>query len=193
MRRGATREEIIRTTQDLITRNGIRAVRVDEIAQTLGISKRTLYEMFTDKTDLVSACLDDMQRRQQQWIEDYRKSCDGTPLQQAVDFMRKYIDGLYSVDGCFLSEVRHKIDFLELFENHMAFCHGELTRILNACQQTGFLLSEIVAKNLSDLILDTLLDLRINQATYEEAILFCRTMLRGIATKTGIEQIDQHT
>lgn len=40
MKRGATRDEIIRATQELITRNGIRAVRVDEIAQTLGISKR---------------------------------------------------------------------------------------------------------------------------------------------------------
>ena len=58
MKRGATKEEIIRITQELITRNGIRAVRVDEIAQTLGISKRTLYEMFADKEDLVSACLD---------------------------------------------------------------------------------------------------------------------------------------
>ena len=58
MKRGVTKEEIIHATQELIARNGIRAVRVDEIAQTLGISKRTLYEMFTDKNDLVSACLD---------------------------------------------------------------------------------------------------------------------------------------
>ena len=57
MKRGATREEIIRTTQELISRNGIRAVRVDEIAQTLGISKRTLYTMFADKNELVNACL----------------------------------------------------------------------------------------------------------------------------------------
>ena len=33
-----TKEEIIHATQELIARNGIRAVRVDEIAQTLGIS-----------------------------------------------------------------------------------------------------------------------------------------------------------
>ena len=65
MKRGATKEEIIRITQALIARNGIRAVRVDEIAQTLGISKRTLYEMFADKEDLVSACLDFMCHQQQ--------------------------------------------------------------------------------------------------------------------------------
>ena len=53
MKRGATKEEIIRITQTLIARNGIRAVRVDEIVQTLGISKRTLYEMFADKDELI--------------------------------------------------------------------------------------------------------------------------------------------
>ena len=58
MKRGVTKEEIIHATQELIARNGIRAVRVDEIAQRLGISKRTLYEMFADKNDLISACLD---------------------------------------------------------------------------------------------------------------------------------------
>lgn len=60
MKRGATKEEIIRITQTLIARNGIRAVRVDEIVQTLGISKRTLYEMFADKDELISSCLDSM-------------------------------------------------------------------------------------------------------------------------------------
>ena len=44
MKRRVTREDIIRTTRDLIIRAGIRAVRVDEIAQKLEISKRTLYE-----------------------------------------------------------------------------------------------------------------------------------------------------
>ena len=66
MQRGVTKEEIIHATQELIARNGIRAVRVDEIAQTLGISKRTLYEMFTDKNDLVGACLDAMSDQQQE-------------------------------------------------------------------------------------------------------------------------------
>ena len=47
MKRRVTREDIIRTTRDLIIRDGIRAVRVDEIAQKLEISKRTLYELFS--------------------------------------------------------------------------------------------------------------------------------------------------
>lgn len=32
---------------------GIKSIRMDDIAHTLGISKRTLYEMFTDKGELI--------------------------------------------------------------------------------------------------------------------------------------------
>ena len=81
MKRGATKEEIIRITQALIARNGIRAVRVDEIAQTLGISKRTLYEMFADKDDLINACLDAMSSKQRERIATYRKQRSGSALQ----------------------------------------------------------------------------------------------------------------
>ena len=92
MKRGATKEEIIRITQELITRNGIRAVRVDEIAQTLGISKRTLYEMFADKEDLVSACLDFMCHQQQERITAYRKRRSRSSLQRAFKLVYEYID-----------------------------------------------------------------------------------------------------
>ena len=77
MKRGATKEEIIRTTQDLIARNGIRAVRVDEIAQMLGISKRTLYEMFVDKNGLISACLDSLAHQQRKMLASNRRRCGG--------------------------------------------------------------------------------------------------------------------
>lgn len=36
---------------------GIKSIRMDDIAHTLGISKRTLYEMFTDKEELIYLCM----------------------------------------------------------------------------------------------------------------------------------------
>ena len=36
---------------------GIKSVRMDDIAMRLGVSKRTLYEMFSDKSDLLEQCL----------------------------------------------------------------------------------------------------------------------------------------
>lgn len=191
MKRGATREEIIRTTQELITRNGIRAVRVDEIAQTLGISKRTLYEMFADKDDLVNACLDFMGSRQRERIASYRKRHSRSSLQRVFKLVYEYIDALYMVESSFLSDIRHKVIYAEHFDEHREFWRSELAHHLNGSREKQLLLSEIEPTSFADRILDTILELRLNNATREEVYLFCRTILRGAATQSGIDRIDR--
>lgn len=191
MKRGATKEEIIRTTQEIISRNGIRAVRVDEIAQTLGISKRTLYEMFTDKNDLIGACLDAMRNEQQQQIVACRKRRGGNPLQKALRLMNQYIENLYKVDHSFLSDLRRKVIFAEHYDEHREFWHKELSLLLDSCRKQELLLPEIDAAAFADQLMGSLLDLRLNGTSREELSLFCRTILRGAATRQGIELIDR--
>lgn len=191
MKRGATKEEIIRTTQDLITRNGIRAVRVDEIAQRLGISKRTLYEMFADKNDLISACLDDLARRQRQHVAASRRRRSGSPLQRTLRLANDYIDSLYTVDHSFLADIRHKVLFAEQYDEHREFWRKELSLNLEECRGEGLLLSEIDTAALAEQLMSTLFELRLNRTTREELYLLCRTILRGAATQQGIDLIDR--
>lgn len=49
----ASREDIIKHTSKMFVEQGIKAVRMDDIAQELSISKRTLYELFGDKEELI--------------------------------------------------------------------------------------------------------------------------------------------
>ena len=51
------RDYIIDNAMRMFVRQGIKSVRMDDIAQELGISKRTLYEMFGDKEELLYLCL----------------------------------------------------------------------------------------------------------------------------------------
>ena len=47
------RNKIITTSMEAFARNGIRHVKMDDVAKDLGISKRTLYEIFDKKEDLL--------------------------------------------------------------------------------------------------------------------------------------------
>ncbi len=47
------RERIINGAADLFMKNGIKTVTMDLISASLGISKRTIYEIFKDKEELV--------------------------------------------------------------------------------------------------------------------------------------------
>ena len=49
------KERILVKTHELINRYGIRSVSMDDIAASLGMSKKTLYQYYTDKDELVSA------------------------------------------------------------------------------------------------------------------------------------------
>lgn len=50
-------EHIIRHAAEMFIRCGVKAVRMDDVARSLGMSKRTLYELFGDKESLLERCI----------------------------------------------------------------------------------------------------------------------------------------
>ena len=51
------KEKIVETALQMFTQRGCRGVTMDDIAQSLHISKRTLYETFANKEELLAECL----------------------------------------------------------------------------------------------------------------------------------------
>ncbi len=49
----AIREKIIKAARKLFMNHGYRSTTIDDISQTLGISKRTIYENFSNKREIV--------------------------------------------------------------------------------------------------------------------------------------------
>jgi len=69
------REKILEGAGKLFVDKGLRDVTMDAIAQSLGVSKRTIYENFKDKEDLISSFLtESMINHKNGLIEIVRKS-----------------------------------------------------------------------------------------------------------------------
>jgi hypothetical protein len=52
------KERIMRKAEELFLQFGIRSVSMDDIANNLGMSKKTLYQYYADKDELVDAVID---------------------------------------------------------------------------------------------------------------------------------------
>ena len=52
------KDTILEKSKELFLRNGFKTVGMDDIAQALHISKKTIYQYFPSKEDLVKATLD---------------------------------------------------------------------------------------------------------------------------------------
>jgi AcrR family transcriptional regulator len=62
------RERVLDAAYELFSRRGIRDVGVDELIETAGVAKATLYRHFPSKDDLVVAFLE---RREERWTFDW--------------------------------------------------------------------------------------------------------------------------
>jgi AcrR family transcriptional regulator len=63
-------EKVLRSASDLFYRNGITATGVDTIVEHAGVSKRTLYNNFGGKDELVAAYLRDRDERWRTSLEE---------------------------------------------------------------------------------------------------------------------------
>ncbi|MBQ2023385.1 MAG: TetR/AcrR family transcriptional regulator [Alistipes sp.] len=63
------RETIIEQAAKMFAEQGIKSIRMDDIAQSLGVSKRTLYEMVEDKEELLYLSIRYMQSRRMAKVE----------------------------------------------------------------------------------------------------------------------------
>jgi TetR/AcrR family transcriptional regulator, cholesterol catabolism regulator len=70
------KERIQKKADELFNKYGIRSVTMDEIASQLGMSKKTIYQYFSDKDELVDAVIADV-------IEYSRFCCERDRLESA--------------------------------------------------------------------------------------------------------------
>ncbi len=70
------KERITEEAAHLFMKYGIRAVTMDSIAQHLGMSKRTIYENFSDKDELLYHVIDTMAKKQKEIFRRIMASAD---------------------------------------------------------------------------------------------------------------------
>ena len=73
-----TKDRIICKSIELFTQWGIRFVTMNQIAGETGISKRTLYEVFKDKDDLLKQCIEQMAEQNAIEMEKIINASDNT-------------------------------------------------------------------------------------------------------------------
>ena len=81
--------------------------------------------------------------------------------------------------------------FSEHYDEHRAFWTEAFVDLLTESRQAGLLLPEIAPSVFAERLLSTLFDLRLSGTPEEELLAFSRMLLRGAATREGIELLDR--
>lgn len=195
------REKVIRRAAEMIAELGVKSLRVDDLAHDMGISKRTLYEMFGDKEELLYHSI------------KYMFQAEAVEIQNGVLKSQTGIPALFEIFDAMMARgaVRKRIlenlakFYPELYERIMtenrdyglAMLREKLTRLV----EEG-LISEIVNIDLS-ITMFYYISMGLmrrhgrlvlpNGITEQDAFRYTIVnFFRGIATLKGVEQIDDY-
>ena len=197
------KQHIIAETTRMFVQQGVRAIRMDDIASHMGISKRTLYELFGDKETLISQCLSyhfesiDQQIKQRTkdaknlieefvfLLEDWEDIMEGnTKLMEGI---KKFYPQVYQEATQNKEDGEYR---LKIFKN----------KIKNGIQE-GFFLPDINVELVITIFTDTIYGLITRPEKYSqsnisasEAFRYVLTyFFRGISTQKGIQLLDEYT
>lgn len=195
------REKIIQRASEMFVEFGVKSVRMDDVAQDLAISKRTLYELFADKQELLYHGISRVMRNEAEVIR------------AKVDIKEKGIPALFEIFEMMVarSQVRTRI-----MENLQKFYPEVFERVMKENRDLGLAqlreqLLSLVELGLVDTNVN--IDLAVTMFYYTSMGLIRRhsklvlpegvseesayaymvvNFFRGIATLKGVEQIDAY-
>lgn len=112
------RQRIINGTAELFERNGIKSVTMDYISSQLGISKRTIYEIFKDKNDLLENVLTEKAKIHKDICYELTKSSENV-IEAIFNLGKLNHDTFSRINPLFFEDLKkyHYAVFSKVFKN----------------------------------------------------------------------------
>lgn len=104
--RETLRLKLLETAMPLFKRNGVKAVRMDDIAAELQISKRTLYEIYSNKEDLLFECVKHDSETFQTQLNEYARGTNNE-MDVIAFFLKSKLKDIDKTNPIFFTEI-HK-------------------------------------------------------------------------------------
>lgn len=194
------RQRIIVGAVDRFNNEGIRNTTMDAVARSLGMSKRTLYEHFSDKRDLIFACVHYLISEQEKFHNQI--TAESTNVIEEIAAILNVMNAESQFRGRVAADVKRL--YPDLHQRiYGQFYHRSFDRMVDQLERgkaQGMIEQATNSKFAAYVILDSIHSLMVNPeklllATQVSPIHAFRYVLiyffRGIATKMGIEKIDE--
>lgn len=197
-----TKEQIVEGALSLFKRMGIRGVTMDMLAVHLGMSKRTIYENFENKDQIVEACVQ-LQNKNRQALADQITSASTHYLETYILFMWAHINQLRTINPIFIFDLKRlypKTICKEAneFDN---LIQDKMLKFIELGKNDGIFRQEVNSRIVSNIVLEIfkLLYKTDNETPFLANLPFTEvfehisiTFIRGLATTKGIEMIDYY-
>lgn len=192
------RTKILRTSLAEFQTKGIRAVRMDDIAGMLGISKRTLYEIYSNKEELLLEGIKIEEDEYNASMRTFADNAEHNVIDIIIEFYNCNIRNLTNISPVFFSEIRKYDKVVALLDQMHAERQKLAQDFFNRGVSEGLFREDVdyeivtrIGNASMDYVMKTQMYNEFNLRYILHNVIFL--FVRGICTEKGMRQIDKWT
>lgn len=192
--RALLKEKIISTATTCFHSQGIKAVKMDDIAHRLSISKRTLYELFHNKEELLLACIKSGRERFTKHLEELMRQGANT-MDVFMDIITTQMDDTHRINPLFFAEMDKYPSVVNYLEKTRAEQHANSQEFFIKGVKEGYFRDDVnfdIVLEISNSCVEHVM----KSAMYDRFPLYeihhtvTIVFVRGLCTEKGVKCID---
>lgn len=188
------RPAILEEAQRSFAQYGIKAVKMDDIAHNLSISKRTVYELYATKEDLLCEVVKTQQEVRDRRMERMVQQCDNT-MDVLTGFLSMQLEEAANINFNFYKDMVKYPKVAQLVSAYHERQRAASAVFFAKGVEEGFFLPA-VDYGVFNLIAGGVMDMLCEDDKYEKLTFsdlfynYLYVMIRGVCTSKGQERID---
>ncbi|QIU93007.1 TetR/AcrR family transcriptional regulator [Bacteroides faecium] len=192
--RAELRERIVVAAMEAFRSKGIKSITMDDIAAALGISKRTLYEVFSDKESLLKECILKAQEDRDKYLQQVYEESHNV-LEVILAVFQKSIEMFHRTNKRFFEDIKKYPRVYEMMrarqdsdsEKTMSFFKVGVDQGIFR-SDVNFSIVNMLVREQFDVLLNTDICNEYPFIEVYESIMF--TYIRGISTEKGAKVLE---
>ena len=192
--RAELKERIIATATEAFTTKGIKSITMDDIAAALGISKRTLYEVFVDKESLLKDCILTVQAERDRYLQEVYEQSHNV-LEVILAVFQKSIEVFHQTNKRFFEDIKKYPKVYNMMkERSESDSEKTMSFFMLGVEQgifrsdVNFAIVNLLVREQFDVLLNTDVCNEYSFIEVYESIMF--TYIRGISTEKGAKVLE---
>lgn len=185
---------ILEAAMKAFSQRGVKAVKMDDIAQMLSISKRTLYEIYKDKEELLYQGVVQYDQNNRQYLAAFVEQASSV-MDIIIEFYQRRVVSVGMVNPLFYEDIHKYPKVVEYLNKEREHAYDQFLGFLQRGVREGYFREDV------DYELVTQLFNAINTYVMNQHLLNCYSIqqvfanmllipLRGFCTKKGLQVIE---
>lgn len=187
--------QILHSAMDLFSHHGIRAVKMDDVAASLTISKRTLYELYENKEVMLFEGMKLYHRLRSEQVEKIVLECDNV-MEIMLNLYRMKVDEFRQTNPAFYSDIKKYPSVLQYLEQENVNSRSKFQQFIKRGIKEGYFRQELnydLAGRIFDVMGRYIMESQLYRNYSIEDIFqsFIFVSLRGLCTEKGVIALDE--